>query len=77
MTVTTDHEQVAGNVAKLPVEDMNSMAAQYFAVRVLYMGLYMGLRNDTLAYARTGAWATSLTIPILGLIRAGRASAEV
>ncbi|KAI5356913.1 putative membrane associated eicosanoid/glutathione metabolism-like domain superfamily [Septoria linicola] len=37
----------------------------------VYMGLYLGVKNDVLAYARTGAYAWSIGIPMLALWRAG------
>jgi len=36
------------------------------------MALYLGVKSESgLAYARTGAWAWSIAIPIWGLWRAG------
>lgn len=64
--------QVAGNVAQLPAKDMNSMAFGFFEARALYMALYMTVKSDTLAYARTAAYAWSIAIPIMGLWQAGR-----
>ncbi|KAK3051801.1 hypothetical protein LTR09_007101 [Extremus antarcticus] len=63
---------VAGNVAQLPAKDLNSVALSFFAARTLYMGLYMSIKSDTLAYARTGAYAWSIVIPIMCLWRAGQ-----
>ena len=68
--------QVAGNVAGLPAKDMNSMALSFFAARTLYMGLYMSIKSDTLALARTGVYFWSITIPMFGLWRAGKAIAQ-
>ena len=41
---------LAGNVAKLPAEDLSSVAWSFFTARVVYMGLYLGVKNDVLAY---------------------------
>ncbi|KAK5167030.1 uncharacterized protein LTR77_007759 [Saxophila tyrrhenica] len=67
---------VAGNVAQLPARDMNSMALSFFAARTLYMGLYLAVKSDTLAYARTGVYAWSISIPIMGLWKAGQVLAR-
>ena len=71
--IASDKEQVAGNVAKLPAEDLNSVALSFFAARTLYLGLYMGVKSDTLAYARTGVYFWSISIPIIALWKAGKA----
>ena len=57
----------------MPAKDLNSVALSFFAARALYMGLYMTVKNDTLAYARTGAYAWSISIPIMALWKAGQA----
>ena len=49
------------------------MAASFLVARVLYTGLYMGIKGDTLAYARTGVYFWGISIPILGLWKAGKA----
>ncbi|KXT12808.1 hypothetical protein AC579_1821 [Pseudocercospora musae] len=67
---------VAGNVAKLPVEDLNSVAWSFFTSRALYMALYLGVKSDMLAPARTGAYVWSISIPIMALWRAGKVAAE-
>lgn len=64
---------MAGNVAKLPADDLNNMAFSFLAARVLYTGLYMGIKSDTLAYARTGVYFAGISIPLVGLWRAGNA----
>lgn len=66
---------LAGNVAKLPANDMNNMALSFLAARTLYMAVYMGVKNDALAYARTGVYAWSISIPIVVLWKAGNAFA--
>lgn len=65
--------QIAGNVAKLPAEDLNSAAMSFLVARTLYIGLYMGIKNNGLALARTGVYAWSITIPTLVMWKAGRA----
>lgn len=67
---------VAGNVAQLPAKDLNSMALSFFAARTLYIGLYLGIKNDTLAMARTGVYAWSIAIPMVALWKAGNALAS-
>ncbi|KAI9707725.1 MAG: hypothetical protein M1836_000687 [Candelina mexicana] len=63
---------LAGNMAKLPPSDLNSLAAQYIGVRIVYTGLYIFNRSsEKIAYVRTGVWYWSLAIPALTLIRAG------
>ncbi|KAH8424240.1 uncharacterized protein LDX57_001998 [Aspergillus melleus] len=64
---------IAGNVAKLPADELNVLAAEYIGARILYTAVYMGVRSEALSYLRTGVWAWSLSIPIWGLARAGRA----
>lgn len=51
---------------------MNSMALGFFEARVLYTALYLTIKNDTLAYARTAAYAWSIAIPMMGLWQAGK-----
>lgn len=41
---------VAGNVAGLPASDLNGTAMSFFAARGLYMALYIGVKNDVLAF---------------------------
>ena len=55
---------------------MNSMALSFLAARTLYMGLYMGVKSNALSYARTGVYFWSVSIPILGLWKAGTAVAQ-
>ncbi|KAJ6000234.1 hypothetical protein N7481_000643 [Penicillium waksmanii] len=64
---------LAGNLAKLPAKDLNYMALDYLAVRVLYTAVYMGGKSELGSYLRTGIWAWSISIPIWVLIRAGKA----
>ncbi|PLN86688.1 hypothetical protein BDW42DRAFT_189954 [Aspergillus taichungensis] len=63
---------LAGNLAKLPSNELNTLAAEYIGVRILYTALYMGVRSEAASYLRTGVWAWGMAIPIWGLIRAGR-----
>jgi len=62
---------IAGNLAKLPSSELNTLAAEYIGVRLLYMAFYMGVRSEAASYLRTGAWVWSISIPIRCLIRAG------
>lgn len=48
------------------------MALGFFEARALYVALYLGIKSDALAYARTAAYAWSIAIPIMGLWRAGK-----
>ena len=66
-------EQIAGSIARLPPHELNTLAAEYISVRVLYTMLYMTVRGEAASYLRTGVWAWSVAIPIYGLIRAGNA----
>ncbi|KAK2804516.1 hypothetical protein FQN50_006591 [Emmonsiellopsis sp. PD_5] len=68
---------IAGNVAKLPASDLNLIAAEYVGARVLYTALYMGVKSEAASYLRTGVWAWSVGLPIWGIIKAGRAMAEI
>ncbi|TKA26778.1 hypothetical protein B0A50_04224 [Salinomyces thailandicus] len=63
---------VAGNVAKLPSQDLNDMGLSFLGARTLYMALYIGISNDVLAFARTGVYAWSIGIPLVALWRAGQ-----
>ena len=51
---------------------MNNMALGFFEARALYVALYLTVKSDTLAYARTAAYAWSIAIPIMGLWQAGK-----
>ncbi|KAL4973162.1 hypothetical protein BDW66DRAFT_168856 [Aspergillus desertorum] len=64
---------LAGNVAKLPANELNTLSLEYLGARLLYMAAYMGARSETVSYVRTGLWAWSVSIPILALVKAGRA----
>lgn len=66
---------MAMNLAKLPAEDINTMAMSYLASRVLYTITYIGITNETLSYARSGAWGWSLWLPIMGIVRAAKTMA--
>ncbi|EEH10909.1 conserved hypothetical protein [Histoplasma capsulatum G186AR] len=68
---------IAGNVAKLPAGDLNTIAAEYIGARMLYTVLYMGVKSEGLSYLRTGVWAWSIGLPLYGLVKAGRALAIV
>jgi uncharacterized MAPEG superfamily protein len=68
--------QLAGNMSHLPASDMNNTALSFFTARTLYMALYLGIKSENgLAYARTGAYAWSIVVPIWGLWKAGEAVA--
>jgi hypothetical protein len=48
----------------------------FFTARTLYMALYLGVKSENgLAYARTGAYAWSIAVPIWALWKAGEAVA--
>lgn len=49
------------------------MALSFLAARTLYIGLYLGIKGNRLAYARTGVYAWSIGIPLMTLWRAGNA----
>ena len=51
------------------------MALGFFEARTLYVALYLTIKSDKLAYARTAAYAWSIAIPIMGLWQAGKAVA--
>ncbi|EME49314.1 hypothetical protein DOTSEDRAFT_163595 [Dothistroma septosporum NZE10] len=65
---------IAGNVAGVGAEDLNADSLSFLTARTLYTALYIGVKNDVLAYARTGAYAWSIGIPIMALWRAGQAA---
>jgi hypothetical protein len=48
------------------------MALGFFEARALYVALYLTIKSDKLAYARTAAYAWSIAIPMMGLWQAGR-----
>ncbi|GFF32261.1 hypothetical protein IFM51744_03323 [Aspergillus udagawae] len=64
---------LAGNLAKLPSSDLNTLSLEFIGARLLYTALYMGAKSEAISYLRTGVWAWSVSIPIWGLIQAGRA----
>ncbi|EAW11084.1 uncharacterized protein ACLA_067200 [Aspergillus clavatus NRRL 1] len=63
---------LAGNLAKLPSNELNTLSLEYVGARLLYTALYMGTKSEAVSYLRTGVWAWSVSIPIWGLIKAGR-----
>ncbi|KAL2060900.1 hypothetical protein VTL71DRAFT_8952 [Oculimacula yallundae] len=62
---------IAGTFAGLPREDLNRSAAQYLGLRVLYTGLYIGIENNVLAFARSGTWLLAMAVPAIMLWKAG------
>ncbi|KAL4878406.1 hypothetical protein BJY04DRAFT_195953 [Aspergillus karnatakaensis] len=62
---------LAGNVAKLPTSELNTLSLEYLGARLLYMATYMGARSEAVSYVRTGLWAWSISIPIMALVKAG------
>ncbi|KAB8342779.1 hypothetical protein FH972_022377 [Carpinus fangiana] len=64
---------IATNVAKLPEDDIKSMAYQYLCARALYTVAYVGIKNEALSYVRTGLWGWSLAVPVLALLRSANA----
>jgi uncharacterized MAPEG superfamily protein len=68
--------QIAGNYAKLDVKEMNFLAADYLAARVVYSALYMTVKSEAASYLRSGAYAWSLSIPLYVLWKAGNRIAE-
>ncbi|KAH7312883.1 hypothetical protein BKA65DRAFT_600439 [Rhexocercosporidium sp. MPI-PUGE-AT-0058] len=62
---------IAGTFAGIPREELNRSAAQYLGLRVLYTGLYIGIENNVLAFARSGAWGLGIAVPIMTLWKAG------
>jgi hypothetical protein len=70
--------QLAGNITHLPASDLNNTALSFFTARTLYMALYLGIKSENgLAYARTGAYAWSIAVPIWALWKAGERVAAV
>lgn len=67
---------LAGNAAGMPATDLNTVAWSWFAARTLYTACYIGVKNDTLALARTGSYTWSIAIPMLAIWRAGTTAAE-
>ncbi|EED17425.1 conserved hypothetical protein [Talaromyces stipitatus ATCC 10500] len=63
---------LAGNLAKLPSSELNTLAVEYIGARLLYTAVYLGVRSEAASYLRTGIWAWSISIPVWGLIKAGR-----
>ncbi|KAI9375009.1 hypothetical protein BJX61DRAFT_218258 [Aspergillus egyptiacus] len=63
---------IAGNVAKLPTRELNTLSLEYLGARLLYMATYMGARSEAVSYLRTGLWAWSVSIPVIALVKAGR-----
>ncbi|KAM5442782.1 hypothetical protein MferCBS31731_002168 [Microsporum ferrugineum] len=64
---------IAGNIAKLPISELNFLAAEYLGCRVLFAALYMGTSSEIMSYARTGVWFWSLGRLLQTLIKAGNA----
>jgi hypothetical protein len=55
---------------------MNYMAAEYLVSRVVYTGLYMGVKSEAASYLRSAAYAWSVGIPLYVLWKAGTRLAE-
>ncbi|CEN61801.1 hypothetical protein ASPCAL08449 [Aspergillus calidoustus] len=68
---------LAGNVAKIPTSELNVLSLEYLGVRLLYMATYMGARSEAISYLRTGLWAWSVSLPIMALVKAGKAFNEL
>ena len=51
---------------------MNGLVFSFFTARALYTGLYMAVKSDKLALARTCAYTWSISIPMIGLWQAGK-----
>ena len=64
-------------MAKVPTNELNSAAAQFLGARVLYTVLYMTARNEAYSYLRTGAFAWSVSIPVVLLFNAANRAASV
>jgi len=62
--------QIAGNMAKMPSRELNTLAAEYLGVRVLYSVLYMTARSEAVSYLRSSVYAWSVGIPFYGLWKA-------
>jgi hypothetical protein len=41
------------------------------------MATYMGARSEAISYLRTGLWAWSVSLPIMALVKAGKAFNEL
>ncbi|KAL5341270.1 hypothetical protein BJX70DRAFT_395990 [Aspergillus crustosus] len=68
---------LAGNVARLPTNELNVLSLEYLGARLLYMATYIGARSEAISYVRTGLWAWSISIPIMALVKAGNALRDV
>jgi uncharacterized MAPEG superfamily protein len=64
---------VAANVARLPAEELNSLAGLYLATRLAFSVLYIGTENEVLSYLRSGAYVSGVGVIFTMFIRAGRA----
>ena len=65
---------MAGNLAKLPNSELNTLATEYISLRIIYTALYMATaRSELVSWLRTGVWGLSVAVPVWGLLRAGNA----
>ncbi|KAL4941164.1 hypothetical protein BDV06DRAFT_212896 [Aspergillus oleicola] len=64
---------LAGNVAKLPTSELNTLSLEYLGARLLSMAAYMSARSEALSFVRTGLCAWSVSIPVSALVKAGKA----
>lgn len=65
---------VAGNLAKLPAEDLSGVWWSFLSARVVYMGLYLGVKNDVMAYVSfPSCWLTGGMFADLWYCRRGLA----
>lgn len=65
--------QVAGNVARLPVDTLNSFVAIYLASRVVYNLCYIYISDGKLANLRSVAYLTGIGAISRIFIKAGNA----
>lgn len=64
---------VIGNVAKLPNETLNTLAAAYLASRVAYNALYIGGTTDMMSNLRSVSFLTGVGIIFAFFIKSGNA----
>ncbi|EFR04370.1 hypothetical protein MGYG_07378 [Nannizzia gypsea CBS 118893] len=64
---------IAGNIAKLPVSELNYLAAEYIGCRVAFAALYIGAGSEFTSYLRSGVWFYSLARLLYTLVKSGNA----
>ena len=62
---------ICGNVAKIDPDTLNMACGAFLGLRVAYLVAYIGITDNSLSFARTGIWMSSVAVCLYILISAG------